>query len=53
MSQDSFNFVSLSKITEITAMAPTKERTIRKRIGGGGGRAGEVQKDIFAKGKIK
>ena len=38
-----YNSVSLSKITEITAMLPTKGRTIRKRIGRGGG-AGEVQK---------
>ena len=42
-----YNSVSLSKITEITAMLPTKGRTIRKRIGSGGwgvGGAGEVQK---------
>ena len=51
MSQDSFNFVSLSKITKITAMVPTKGRTIRKRIGGGGGRA-KCKKIYSRKGKL-
>ena len=30
-----------------------KGQNIRKVMGGGGGRAGEVQKKIFAQGKIK
>ena len=50
-----YNSVSLSKITEITAMLPTKGRTIRKRIGSGvrGGGLAKCKKNILAQGKIK
>ena len=48
-----YNSVSLSKITEITAMLPTKGRTIRKRIGRGGGGLAKCKKNILAQGQIK
>ena len=38
-----YNSLSLSKITEITAMLPTKDGPFENVSGGGGG-AGEVQK---------
>ena len=48
-----YNSVSLSKITEITAMLPTKGRTIRKRTGGGGGGGLAKGKKIYSrKGKL-
>ena len=39
-----YNSLSLSKITEITAMLPTKDGPFENVSGGGGGGAGEVQK---------
>ena len=47
-----YNSLSLSKITEITAMLPTKDGPFENVSGGGGGLA-KCKKNILAQGKIK
>ena len=40
-------------LSGINGFLLVKGRNIRKVMGGGGARAGEVQKNIFVQGKIK
>ena len=48
-----YNSLSLSKITEITAMLPTKDGPFENVSGGGGGGLAKCKKNILAQGKIK